>query len=55
MVKCPNCGAEVSKPIKSWSMKPRRRSGPEIKISLYECPKCHTKFRTGEKTKKKRK
>ncbi len=49
MAKCPKCGTEVRKPQKTWTMKPRKRSGPEIRISLYSCPKCGTKFRTGEK------
>ncbi|RLI13894.1 chorismate-binding protein [Candidatus Bathyarchaeota archaeon] len=49
MAKCPNCGTEVEKPVKSWQMKPKRRKGPTILIELYECPKCGTKFRTGKK------
>jgi len=49
MAKCPNCGTEVEKPVKSWTMKPKKRRGPTILIELYECPKCGTKFRTGKK------
>ncbi len=46
--KCPKCGAEVEKPIKSWTMSPKKRRGPTILIELYECPNGH-KFRTGRK------
>jgi len=49
MAKCPKCGTEVTKPIKTWTMKPKRRAGPEIEISLYECPNCGAKFRIGRK------
>ena len=46
-MKCPNCGAKVGKPIKSWTMRPKKRKSPIILIELYECPNCGQKFRIG--------
>ncbi|RLE75264.1 MAG: chorismate-binding protein [Thermoprotei archaeon] len=48
MPRCPHCGAEVEKPVKSWVMRPRKRKGASVLIELYECPNGH-RFRTGRK------
>jgi hypothetical protein len=38
MVKCPNCGAEVAKPV-------RALKNHAFTIEAYECSSCHTKFK----------
>lgn len=49
MVKCPRCGGEVAKPVKTWSLSARKPSkeGKESKINvgIFECPKCRARFR----------
>ena len=48
MAKCTKCGAEVSKPKKTWKMAGRPdKSGKrmQLEIGLFECPKCKTTFR----------
>jgi Zn finger protein HypA/HybF involved in hydrogenase expression len=48
MAKCPKCGAEVSKPKKTWKMAGRpdkQGKRMQLEIGLYECPKCHATFR----------
>jgi len=37
LVKCPNCGKEVTKPIKEWDL------SPKVHVKLYNC--CGKKFR----------
>jgi len=44
LVKCPECGVEVSEPKKSWVIK-SSKSKKTIKIGLFECPTCRKKFR----------
>jgi len=44
MAKCPKDGTEVAEPKKSWELK-GGRSKKVIKIGLFECPKCKSKFR----------
>ena len=48
VVTCPNCGAVVESPMKTWSL-PRRssRSGEESKMSvgMFVCGSCQTRFR----------
>ncbi|OYT60524.1 MAG: chorismate-binding protein [Thermoprotei archaeon] len=39
MPKCPKCGAEVEKPIKTWVLAPKGRKG--VKIGLFKCPNAH--------------
>ncbi len=39
MPKCPKCGAEVDKPIKTWVLAPKGRKG--VVIGLYKCPNGH--------------
>ncbi|MFQ5836442.1 MAG: hypothetical protein ACE5HG_01165, partial [Candidatus Bathyarchaeia archaeon] len=44
MAKCPNCGAEVANPRKSWKMAGRPdRTGKrtELTIGLFDCPNCN--------------
>jgi len=43
--KCRKCGMEVHVPVKVWTMKPKRRGGPALRIALYECPKCRSQWR----------
>ncbi len=48
MAKCPKCGAESSKPKKTWKMAGRPdKAGKrtQLEIGLYECPKDKTTFR----------
>ena len=48
MAKCIKCGAEVGSPKKRWKMTGRPdKTGKrmQLEIGLFECPKCHTKFR----------
>jgi len=48
MAKCPKCGADSSKPKKTWKMAGRPdKAGKrmQLEIGLYECPKCHGTFR----------
>jgi uncharacterized protein (UPF0212 family) len=48
MAKCPKCGAEVSKPKKTWKMAGRpdkQGKRMQLEIGLFECPKCHATFR----------
>jgi len=45
MPKCPKCGADVSKPKKTWKMAGRPdKSGKrmQLEIGLYECANHHT-------------
>jgi len=39
MPKCPKCGAEVVKPIKTWILAPKGRKG--VIIGLFKCPNGH--------------
>ena len=36
-MKCPNCGREVSRPVKEWDL------SPKVHVKMYEC--CGKKFR----------
>ena len=36
-MKCPNCGKNVTTPIKEWDL------SPKVRVKLYEC--CGKKFR----------
>ncbi len=48
MAKCPKCGMNVAKPRKTWKMAGRPdRHGmkTELKIGLFDCPKCKKSFR----------
>ncbi len=48
MAKCPGCGIEVSTPRKTWKMagRPDRRgTRTELKIGLFDCPRCNKAFR----------
>ena len=42
--KCPRCGAEVHVPVKAWTMAPRNGK-PVLRITMYECPKCLSRWR----------
>ena len=48
MAKCPKCGADTSKPKKTWKMAGRpdkQGKRMQLEIGLYECPKCDGTFR----------
>jgi len=48
MAKCPKCGADASKPKKTWKMAGRpdkQGKRMQLEIGLYECPKGHGTFR----------
>jgi len=36
-MKCPNCGREVTQPVKEWDL------SPKVHVKMYEC--CGKKFR----------
>jgi FtsZ-binding cell division protein ZapB len=50
LTKCPECGAEVSSPVKSWPVsfkKPGEAdTQPQFCVGIFECPNCKSKFRT---------
>ncbi|HSQ53291.1 MAG TPA: hypothetical protein VLM82_02500 [Acidobacteriota bacterium] len=49
MVKCKNCGAEVTKARKQWKMAGRPdKAGKrtQLTIGLFDCPSCHKTFKT---------
>ena len=41
MAKCPRCGMEVDKPIKTWVLKPKSRETKGVIIGLFRCPNGH--------------
>ena len=47
--KCPECGAEVSEPYKTWQLVapfPDKKMRITITVmGMYKCPKCGKKFR----------
>ncbi|MHC1628859.1 MAG: chromatin protein Cren7 [Candidatus Nezhaarchaeales archaeon] len=43
MARCPNCGAEIEKPIKTWELAPKGKK--PITIGLFKCPGCGKYFR----------
>ena len=47
--KCPNCGATVNEPYKTWELVapfPDKKMRITVTIfGMYECPKCGKKFR----------
>jgi len=47
MVRCPKCGAEVEKPVKTWQLAPKGRK--PVTIGLFKCPNCGAYFRKGVK------
>ncbi|MGQ9469045.1 MAG: hypothetical protein ACUVTD_04375 [Nitrososphaerales archaeon] len=46
MPTCPNCGSEVSEPLKTWPTVEPKRSGEIVEsiVGIYWCAKCKTKF-----------
>jgi uncharacterized Zn finger protein (UPF0148 family) len=48
LIECPKCGAEVTDPLKTWSMvgKPSK-TGERFKLvlGLFKCPNCEKRFR----------
>ena len=48
MVNCPNCGFDVSNPVKTWPIPSRGRSkGEETKlVAIFECSNCKARFRS---------
>jgi len=47
-VKCPHCGSELSKPLKSWEVKSPKVSH-KLKVTMMLCQDCRKKFRHAEK------
>jgi len=45
MAKCPYCGTEVEKPIKSWTLAPKSKKS-SVTIGIFRCPNCGKYFRT---------
>lgn len=43
--KCPKCGTEVHVPVRTWTMMPRKGGGALLRITLYECPRCLSRWR----------
>lgn len=48
MVKCPKCGSENIKPLKSWQMT-NPKSQRLFKVSMMLCQNCRKRFRIAEK------
>lgn len=46
--KCPKCGSEDAKPMKSWIMQ-NPRSNTKTKVTTYLCRNCGKKFREAER------
>jgi len=49
LVNCPNCGFNVTVPVKTWPIPSRRppREGEETKLAtIFECPSCKARFRS---------
>jgi uncharacterized protein (UPF0335 family) len=49
LVNCPNCGFDVTTPVKTWSIPSRRplKEGEETKLAaIFECPNCKARFRS---------
>ena len=49
MVNCPNCGFNVTAPVKTWPIPLRRppREGEGTKLAaIFECPSCKARFRS---------
>jgi hypothetical protein len=49
LVDCPNCGFNVTAPVKTWPIPSRRppREGEETKLAgIFECPSCKARFRS---------
>lgn len=56
MVRCPECGNEVSKPYSSWVIKPKsrnRRRVPMIRVSWFSC-ECGKRFKVAENIERKK-
>jgi uncharacterized protein with PIN domain len=49
LVKCPECGTEITNQPKEWDMHPKNRRGPALHIKHYACPQCGKKFRLATK------
>ena len=49
MVKCPNCGGDVTNPVKTWLVsvrKPSRRGNQStMTLGIFECANCKARFR----------
>jgi uncharacterized protein YlxW (UPF0749 family) len=49
LVNCPNCGFNVTAPVKTWPVSSRRppRESEETKLAgIFECPSCKARFRS---------
>jgi predicted nucleic acid-binding Zn-ribbon protein len=49
VVNCPNCGFNVSTPVKTWpipSRKPLKERGEAKLAAIFECPNCKARFRS---------
>jgi predicted nucleic acid-binding Zn-ribbon protein len=49
LVNCPNCGFNVSTPVKTWpipSRKPLKEGGEAKLAAIFECPNCKVRFRS---------
>ena len=49
MVNCPNCGFNVSAPVKTWPIplrRPQRVAGETKLAAIFECPNCKARFRS---------
>ena len=48
MVNCPNCGFDVSNPVKTWPIPSRGR--PKVEktrlAAIFDCPNCKARFRS---------
>ncbi len=45
MVKCSNCGSEIKKPIKVWTVTLGKTKKVKITFGTFKCEKCNKKFR----------
>jgi len=49
LVKCRNCGIEVTYATKAWPVTFKRKdehAQPKFLVGIFECPKCKSKFRS---------
>jgi septal ring factor EnvC (AmiA/AmiB activator) len=50
MADCPNCGTSVAVAVKCCTVTPARHTErgdmPELRVGIFECPKCKTQFRS---------
>ena len=49
MVECSECKSKDVLKVKEWDVKPKKKVGPKLHVTLYQCKSCGKKFRVVEK------